>query len=49
MLYQKPGAACGGGFRMVAMKQHYLISLATETGSFSSLLLDMGSLIDWET
>lgn len=44
MLYQKPGAAYGGGFRMVEMKWHYLISLAADTGSHASLLLDIGSL-----
>lgn len=47
VLHQKLGAACGWGFRMVEMKQHYLISLATETGGHSSLPLDMGSLNQW--
>lgn len=36
MLYQKPGAAHGGGFRMVEVKRHYLISLARDMGLLTS-------------
>lgn len=42
-LYQKAGAAYGGGFRMVETKQHYFINLATFREFFISLL-DMGPL-----